>query len=141
MSNAIFFHKKRGGPALKLALSLRHVSAPLHRVPTPPSPPRNSARCTARIHPNETCPITLFAIKLGYKQIKYVGIDPHTTASFYGSYFGKGNHLTLRKYNNYSTYDLLNIIGNHTQFNDINFNVHKDSSLDFLSSDYISNTK
>ena len=75
---------------------------------------------------------TLFAIKLGYKEIKYVGIDPHTTASFYASEAGKGKHLTAQRFNNYSTYDIINIIANATQFSDINFSVYKESSLQFL---------
>ena len=83
---------------------------------------------------------TLFAIKLGYNQIKYVGIDPHTTASFYSPVIDSGSHLTLMKYSNLSVYDLLNIIANFSLFNNIRFSIQKESSLDFLSKDYNNNT-
>jgi hypothetical protein len=87
---------------------------------------------------------TLFALKLGYTELLYVGINPDTSSSWCSNSEGsqeyhknrviqKGDiHATFKKVNRLNSYDILKLISNFDLFKKIKFKIDP-NSYDFIS--------
>ena len=84
---------------------------------------------------------TLFAIRLGYREILYTGINPENDSSFC-SFEKKTNsikvkinnsefHPTFKKVGGLNSYDILKLISNFKGFSQVKFKIHK-NSFNFL---------
>ena len=87
---------------------------------------------------------TLFALKLGYTELLYVGINPDINSSWCSNMDGhqeyhknrvtqKGDiHPTFKKVNGLNSYDILKLISNFDLFKKIKFKIDS-NSYDFIS--------